>query len=77
MLVGTYTAKYIGRSLCGFINSHDYRIEIGKDVYGYQVSGIVDLTDDEDTTAYITYSSEKSIRRYWDIQEDIIELGGE
>jgi len=74
MLVGTYTAKYIGKTLCGFINSHEYLIKIGKDEYCY---GIVDITEDEDTTAYITYASEKSVKRNWDIKEDVTQLGGE
>lgn len=77
MLVGTYTAKYIGKTMLGFVNSHEYLIKIGKDEYCYGVEGILDITDGEDSSAYITYSSEKSIRYYWDIQEDKTQIGGE
>lgn len=78
MLVGTYTAKYIGKTMLGFTNSNEYLIKIGKDEYCYTIEGIVDLTKDEDCpTAYITYASEISIRRNWEIQEDKTQIGGE
>ena len=75
MLIGTYTAKYIGKTMLGFVKSHEYLIKIGKDNYCYGIEGITDLTEDEDTTAYITYASEKSIRMNWDIKEDVTQLG--
>jgi uncharacterized cupin superfamily protein len=74
MLIGTYTAKYIGKTMLGFTKSHEYLIKIGKDEYCYTIEGIVDLTKDDDSSAYITYASENSIRRNWDIQEDKTQL---
>lgn len=74
MLIGTYTAKYKGKTLLGFINSHEYLIKIGKDEYCYGVEGVVDLTENEDSSAYITYASEISIRQNWEIKEDVTQL---
>lgn len=72
MLIGTYNAQYIGKAMCGFESGQDYCIEIDKDVYGYKISGITNLTKDSDTSnAYITYASENSLRRYWTIGEDV------
>jgi hypothetical protein len=77
MLIGTYTAKYIGKTMLGFTKSHEYLIKVGKDEYCYTIEAIVDLTKDDDSSAYITYASENSIRRNWDIQEDKTQIGGE
>lgn len=77
MLIGTYTAKYLGRTMLGFVKSHEYLIKIGKDEYCYVIEGIEDLTNGEDSSAYITYASEISIRRNWDIKEDKTQIGGE
>ena len=77
MLVGTYNAQYIGKSMCGFKNSHEYCVEISKDEYGYAVEGVSDLTEDKGaTSAYIPYASETSLKRNWIIIEDITKLGG-
>lgn len=65
MLIGTYTAQYIGKTMCGFMSGNEYNIEIDKDEYGYQVSGIMDLTEETISSAYITYASENSLRRNW------------
>lgn len=66
MLVGTYNAQYIGSTMCGFKNNYEYCIQIDKDDYGYQVEGIVNLTEDiAATNAYLTYASENSIRKSW------------
>lgn len=70
MLIGTYTAKYIGKTMLGFVNSHEYLIKIGRDEYCYTVEGVVDITEDNDSNGYITYASENSIRRNWKVQED-------
>lgn len=77
MLIGTYTAKYIGKTMLGFTKSHEYLIKIGKDNYCYGVEGMVDLTKNDDVSTYITYASEKSIRKNWEIKEDKTQLGGE
>ena len=72
MLIGTYNAQYIGKSMCGFESSYEYCIEIDKDEYGYKISGITNLTEDVDaSSAYISYASENSIRRNWIIGEDV------
>ena len=69
MLTGTYNAQYIGKTICGFENSHDYCIEIGKDEYGYTVEGITNLTEYKSTSAYISYASETSLKKNWIIEE--------
>lgn len=77
MLIGNYNAKYIGKTMCGFENEHEYLIKIDKDLYGYQVSGLYDITDSDNSSAYLVYASENSIRRNWYITQDVTELGGE
>lgn len=67
---GTYTGQYIGKTMCGFTNEHEYCIEINKGIYGYTVEGVTDLTDDEDATvACLNYASEKSLRTMWVISD--------
>ena len=69
MLIGNYNAQYIGKTMCGFTKSHRYNIDIDKNLYGYTISGLMDLTKDTDATAAcINYASEKSIRRNWKIE---------
>lgn len=76
MLIGIYSAKYVGRTMCGFVNEYEYIIQIGKDTYGYTISGISNITENKAVNdACINYASEKSIRRNWIIKEDIIKLG--
>ena len=71
MLIGTYNAQYIGKTMCGFTNTYEYRIEIDKDIYGYQIQGIINLTEEKGaTSACINYASEKSIRRNWLLEEE-------
>lgn len=71
MLIGTYNAQYIGKTMCGFICEHDYCIKIDKDIYGYTVEGVLNLTEEIDASAAcINYASEISIRRNWIIKED-------
>ena len=69
MLTGIYNAQYIGNTMCGFENAHDYCIEIKKDEYGYQVHSITDLTDCRSSSAYIPYASENSLKRSWILEE--------
>lgn len=76
MLIGTYTAQYIYKSMCGFIKDHTYVIEIDKDRYGYIITGIHDVTDNSYIDGYMRFSSEISIRQHWIIQEDITVLEG-
>ena len=69
MLIGNYNAEYTGKTMCGFIKGHKYSIDIDKDLYGYTISGVIDLTEDLDATAAcINYASENSIRRNWNIE---------
>lgn len=78
MLIGTYNAQYVGKTMCGFTNTYEYCIDINKDEYGYQVGGITNLTEEKGaTSAYITYASENSLRRNWIIEKDVTKLGGE
>ena len=70
MLVGIYNAQYVGKTMCGFVNKKDYQIEIEKNIYGYVLNGLVNLTDDVAAdTACMNYASEKSIRRNWKIED--------
>lgn len=68
MLIGTYNAQYIGKTMGGFVNKQDYYINIDKDDYGYSVEGVMNLTKDVATNAYLRYASENSIRRNWDFE---------
>lgn len=71
MLIGSYNAQYIGKTMCGFINQHEYCIEINKDIYGYIVEGVLNLTEETDASAAcINYASEISLRSRWIIKED-------
>ena len=65
MLIGNYNAKYTGKTMCGFKTNHEYSIDIDKDIYGYIVSEVKDITDDTVGEACINYASEKSILRNW------------
>lgn len=65
MLQGTYIGKYTGKDLCGFKNNHEYEVEIDKTLYGYDVTGVYDKTEDKIVDAYIRYASEKSINTKW------------
>lgn len=68
MLTGNYNGKYIGKTMCGFVNGHEYSLDVEKDIYGYILLGIKDLTEDIDSTACINYASENSIHRNWIIE---------
>ena len=68
MLIGNYNGKYIGKTMCGFINGQEYNIDIDKNIYGYNISGIKNLTEEKVIDAYINYASENSIRRNWIIE---------
>ena len=68
MLIGNYNGKYIGKTMCGFVNGHEYNIDIDKNIYGYIIFGIKNLTEDMKSYAFINYSSENSIRRNWIIE---------
>lgn len=68
MLIGNYNAQYIGKTMCGFKTDHEYSIDIDKDIYGYTVTGVKEITDNIDSDACINYASEKSIRRNWLIE---------
>ena len=70
MLIGNYNAQYIGKTMCGFTKGHKYNIDIDKTLYGYIVSGLMDMTYNSATDACINYASEISIRRNWKIEGD-------
>lgn len=74
MLIGNYTAKYIGKTMSGFINGHEYSINIDKDKYGYIITGIFNITERTDVDAYMNYASEISIKQAWVIKEDTTKL---
>lgn len=68
MLIGNYNGKYIGKTMCGFVNGQEYNIDINKDIYGYKISCVKNMTEDMESYAYINYTSENSIRRNWIIE---------
>lgn len=68
MLIGNYNGKYIGKTMCGFVNDQEYNIDIDKDIYGYTVSGVKNLIEDTESDACINYASETSVRRNWIIE---------
>ena len=74
MLIGTYTGKYIYKSMCGFVKDHTYIIEIDKDRYGYTIVGVQDIDDDIYVNACMNFSSEKSVLQHWIIKEDLTVL---
>ena len=68
MLIGNYNGRYIGKTMCGFVNGQEYNIDIDKNIYGYIVSGVINITEDNESDACINYASETSIRRNWIIE---------
>ena len=68
MLIGNYNAQYIGKTMCGFTNGHEYSIDIDKDLYGYTVSSVKDFSEDVSNDGCINYASENSVRRNWKIE---------
>lgn len=68
MLIGNYNGRYIGKTMCGFVNGQEYNIDIDKNIYGYNIYGIKNLTEEKVIDAYINYASENSIRRNWIIE---------
>jgi hypothetical protein len=77
MLIGNYNASYIGKSMCGFKKGNEYCIDINKDIYGYTVSGVLNLTDEVANDGCVNYASENSIKRNWIINEDLTKLGSD
>ena len=53
MLIGTYNAKYIGKTMCGFVNGQEYNIDIDKNIYGYIITGVKNLTRGAHFKSYI------------------------
>lgn len=70
MLIGNYIAEYVGKTMCGFVNGNTYKINIDKDIYGYTIYGIENISEGLSSDACINYASEKSIRRNWIIEEE-------
>lgn len=68
MLIGNYNGTYIGKTMCGFVNGHVYNIDIDKNIYGYIITGVKNITEDMESDACINYASETSIRRNWIIE---------
>ena len=62
--------EYIGKTMCGFINGNIYKINIDKNVYGYTISGIENISIESLNDACINYASEKSIRRNWNLYNE-------
>jgi len=66
LIEGIYTGNYIGKSMCGFVHGHMYKVNIERTIYGYVLEEIEDFSDaDSAGTALINYASEKSIQRNW------------
>lgn len=67
---GVYTGEYIGKEMFGLKQEHNYTFELKHNGRTYEMSIISDNTIDEEVDVFIPYSSEKSIRRNWTINED-------
>lgn len=59
-----YSGVYIGKTLCGFVHNETYTVKVSKDNYGYHVEEL-DESSDCSNTAYMRYSSAKSVEHYW------------
>lgn len=60
-------AEYLGKTMCGFTNSNKYHIEISKDLYGYTVYGITNLSEKGACTGVLQYASEISLQQRWSL----------
>lgn len=63
------TGQYVGKTICGFIHSHDYSLQITQSKYNYTVEAINDLTDEKPSSAIINYASENSLRNNWALED--------
>lgn len=62
--------QYIGKTMCGFTRLSNYNVNISKNLYGYNVQGTFDLTEEKDNNGCIQYASEGSLRRNWILAEN-------
>lgn len=69
MLCCNYKGTYIGKSMCGFQTDHLYTFELSNNGRTYELLTSYDHTDDKSVYLYISYASEKSIKRNWRIEE--------
>lgn len=60
-----YDVKYLGKTMCGFVQGQEYACKISKDIYGYFVEEIDEYVENP---AAMRYASAKSIERYWDFE---------
>ena len=58
-------AQYFGKTMCGFTNMHEYNIKITKNLYGYTVEGITNLTNEKECAGCLQYASEISLNQNW------------
>jgi hypothetical protein len=65
-------AEFIGKDgFMGLSTGNLYEITFkDNDPYGYVVEITYNLTTDEDINKHISHSSEKSIKRYWDVKTE-------
>lgn len=68
MELGNYVGKFVLDDMCGFQKDHEYQIEVSNNGRTYEVSAMYDNTIDSSVDLYIRLSSEKSIRRYFEIE---------
>lgn len=67
MILGKHKGKYVGKSICGFISGFEYEIDVSNNGRTYMISAIKDLTLDKDVDFSISYASEISINKNWEI----------
>ena len=66
---GVYAGTYVGKEMFGFKQNHTYQFKLTHNGINYELTAFSDDTEDEETNLYVVYSSEKSIKTYWDIEE--------
>lgn len=59
------SGKYIGKTMCGFVNSEEYCIKISRELYGYTVASV----DEIDVGGFLNYSCMNSIEKNWELAE--------
>lgn len=70
-------AKYINKTMNGLTKNHEYVImlkEPSKRIYVYDCHIIFDATKKEEMDMWISYASEKSIKRNWEYDKLEFEL---
>lgn len=60
------TGKYMGNTMCGFVEGNMYAVRVSRGLYGYTVEELSEELDSSDT-ALIRYASVGSFNRNWEL----------